>query len=350
MQDYLYIVTIAAIVIFLISWLFDRRKITNGFLFNVAIGFTCISFVSLGEEYTLPVFTFIGSVGLLFIFAYLTFGIVALMIAAIINGIILIFKEGRGLMNLFVLFFGIGILVALIFASINFRDHTMSQIQGSIILYGWFVIFYFLINLANYFMSSLLYSVYKPRLNKDYIIVLGAGLINGETPTPLLARRIDKAITLYFAHVNKKKNRKIPKLIMSGGQGSDEKVSEADAMATYAREHGVPREDIIIENKSRNTKENMMYSKMKIEERSKGKYEVVFATSNYHVMRSGMLARKVGLNAQGIGSRTPFYFWFGASLREFMAILYMYKWAHIIVLILGLIGVIALYIIEMLFA
>ncbi|MDH6367648.1 MULTISPECIES: YdcF family protein [unclassified Breznakia] len=349
MQSYIYIVTLVVIVLFLVSWMIDRRKITNGFLFNVAIGCTCISFVSFGEQYAIPVITFIGSAGLLFIFAYLSVGIIALMIVSIINGVILIFKEGRGLMNLFVLVFGIGIFILLILGSIRFQDPSITKIQQAIVMYSGFVIVYFLIHLANYFMSSLLYSVYKPRLNKDYIIVLGAGLINGETPTPLLARRIDKALSLYFSHVNKKKNRKIPKLIMSGGQGSDEKISEADAMATYAREHGVPREDIIIENKSRNTKENMMYSKMKIEERSKGKYEVVFATSNYHVMRSSILARKVGLNAQGIGSRTPFYFWFGASLREFIAILYMYKWAHIIVLGLGLIGVTTLYVIEMFF-
>ncbi|OCN04686.1 hypothetical protein A4S06_10735 [Erysipelotrichaceae bacterium MTC7] len=346
MIEPIYIATGISIVIFLISWSIDRRKITNGFLFNVCIGLTCISLAEIGNIYEQPIFTFLGMVGLLFIIGYLLFGIVVIMLAAFINGFILIKKEGRGLMNLFVLFVGVAILIFLILATVNIKNATFTLFQSFLIGYGWFVVIYLLINLANYIMSSLLYSVYRPRLNKDFIIVLGAGLINGEYPTPLLQRRIDKAMNLYFAHVNKQKHRKIPKIIMSGGKGPDEKVSEADAMATYAREHGVPREDLILENKSRNTRENMRFSKAKIAESHKGDCEVVFATSNYHVMRSGMLARQEGLKAQGIGSRTPFYFWFGATLREFVAIMSMYKWIHVVVLVLGLIATIALLIIN----
>lgn len=66
----------------------------------------------------------------------------------------------------------------------------------------------------------------------NYVVVLGAGLI-GKKVTPLLASRIDRGIEIYHKNPGSK-------LIMSGGQGSDEEIPESHAMAAYAEEHGVP--------------------------------------------------------------------------------------------------------------
>ena len=67
----------------------------------------------------------------------------------------------------------------------------------------------------------------------------------------LLANRIDKAIKIY----NKSKRK--PVIIPSGGQGGDETISEAEAMKQYLLEHGIPEEHIILEDKSKNTMENL---------------------------------------------------------------------------------------------
>jgi hypothetical protein len=113
--------------------------------------------------------------------------------------------------------------------------------DGSIFAYIYMVIAIFLIYYFFSFMtiltSSLLFNHLKPKFNQDYLIVLGAGLINGETVTPLLAGRIDAALT--FAKEQLARTGKQPLLIMSGGKGQDEKLPEAVAMENYALSQGM---------------------------------------------------------------------------------------------------------------
>ena len=91
-------------------------------------------------------------------------------------------------------------------------------------------------------------------------------------------------------------------------------------MKNYLIEKGVPEEHIIEENRSTSTYENMMYSKEIIKNLNPdGK--VVFSTSNYHIFRSGLMARRVKMRAVGIGARTKWYFWPNASVREFVGLL-----------------------------
>ena len=75
--------------------------------------------------------------------------------------------------------------------------------------------------ILNFLTVSFLYQFNRPRYNQDFIVVLGAGLINGETVSPLLAKRINKAIAFYRAQSRATLNP--PILLMSGGQGADEK-------------------------------------------------------------------------------------------------------------------------------
>ena len=95
------------------------------------------------------------------------------------------------------------------------------------------------------------------RKQYDFIIIHGAGLLDGERVTPLLKRRIDKAVEAF----KKSKNPNI-KLIASGGKGADEKVSEAQAILNYLLEEtDVPRESVLLEEESRTTYENLLFSK-----------------------------------------------------------------------------------------
>ena len=99
-------------------------------------------------------------------------------------------------------------------------------------------------------------------------------------------------------------------LIPSGGQGGDESMPEAEAMGNYLRSCGIPEEVILEENRSLNTYQNMEFSKKLIEEREGNVNEknVIFVTTNYHVFRSGILAGLVGLHAEGLGSKTKWWF------------------------------------------
>lgn len=98
--------------------------------------------------------------------------------------------------------------------------------------------------------------------------MLGGGLKNGKV-TPLLAARVDAA--LKFAWKQSKTGRKPPLLIMSGGQGEDEPLSEAEAMKEYAMEQGYDESRILLEDQSGNTAENMKFSREIMEEHSEGK-------------------------------------------------------------------------------
>ncbi len=106
---------------------------------------------------------------------------------------------------------------------------------------------------------SVIYQFNHPRYDQDFIIVLGAGLLNGEKVSPLLAQRIDKAIAFYHLQFRAKKTA--PRLLMSGGQGSDEKIPEAVAMKEYAVSQGIPESEILVEANSTTTYENMKFSK-----------------------------------------------------------------------------------------
>ncbi len=110
---------------------------------------------------------------------------------------------------------------------------------------------YVLLTVWNTITSILLYRLYFPKKDKDYIIVLGAGLIDGYKVGRLLGNRIDKAIQFYQQEI--KETGKHPKLVFSGGQGGDELLPEGEAMQKYALDHGIPESDTLIEAKSVNT-------------------------------------------------------------------------------------------------
>ena len=128
-------------------------------------------------------------------------------------------------------------------------------------------------------------------------------------------------------------------LIMSGGKGGDEQIAEGEAMKRYALEQGIPEDRILVEDQSENTYENMLFSRQLIESREADMkhLHILFSTSNYHVFRAGIYARKAELKAQGIGAKTKFYFWYNALLREYVAILAMHKKTHIVCMLILLV-------------
>ena len=140
--------------------------------------------------------------------------------------------------------------------------------------------------------------------------------------------------------------------VVSGGQGGDEVISEADAMAKYLEMKKIPRGRILVENRSINTWQNMRYSKKAILKNLSKKsinsledVKIAFATSDYHVFRSGIIANKNGLKVEGVGSKTRWYFYINAAVRELVANIASEWRVHLLnVLVLNLImgGLIAL--------
>lgn len=163
---------------------------------------------------------------------------------------------------------------------------------------------------------------YEPEKDRDYIIVLGCAIRKDGTPTPLLRGRLDRALA--FAREQEEATGKAPVFVLSGGQGSDEVISEAACMARYLSEQGVGEERMILEDQSTDTEENMGNSKALIFARDPGA-KVAFSTTNYHVFRSGLKARRVKMRALGMGAKTKWYFWPNAVVREFVGLLTQHR-------------------------
>ncbi len=166
-----------------------------------------------------------------------------------------------------------------------------------------------------------------PKFDKDYILILGCRIAKDGSLTKLLKGRADRAVE--FAKMEKDKTGKDIYFVPSGGKGDDEVMAEAAAIKNYLIAEGIPEDRILVEDKSLNTSQNLKYSKELIEKHSEGKESnIAFSTTNYHVFRSGMLAKEQGIKVEGIGAKTRSYFWINAFIREFIATLVSEKKKH----------------------
>ena len=119
------------------------------------------------------------------------------------------------------------------------------------------------------------------------LIVLGAGL-HGEEVSDTLARRLDVAFAFW------QQNPEVL-LVVSGGQGADEAVSEAAAMARYLEQKGVPEGQILKEDRSSTTEENFAFSLALLEQNGVSPSSpIAFATNRFHCFRAGRVAADTG--------------------------------------------------------
>ncbi|MGL5649221.1 MAG: YdcF family protein [Clostridium sp.] len=158
----------------------------------------------------------------------------------------------------------------------------------------------------------------KKSLEKaDLVIVLGAGL-KGVVPSLTLKHRLDATIQ----YLNK--TGYDGEIVVSGGQGPGEDITEAEAMKSYLVKNGVNADRIIKEDKSTSTSENLEYSKEVIsKELNKNvskELNTTIITTDFHAMRSNMLAkRKNYYNINLYTSSTEWYLIPNMYLREFFA-------------------------------
>ena len=168
-----------------------------------------------------------------------------------------------------------------------------------------------------------------PDPDRDYLLILGCGLKKDGTPTPLLKGRLDLALA--FDRKQMAETGLHARFVVSGGQGPDEVCPEAHAMRKYLLEQGIPESRILMEDRSGDTAENMRFSK-EIIDQEKPDAKVAFFTTNYHVFRAGLKARRIHMDAVGAGAPTRWYFWPNAAVREFVGLLTEHRGKQIAVL------------------
>lgn len=155
----------------------------------------------------------------------------------------------------------------------------------------------------------------------DYIVVLGARVIGNE-PGLTLKGRLDRA----FDYIEK--TDADCKIIVSGGKGGGENISEAEAMKRYFVKKGLNQNKIIKEDKSINTNENLRFSKEKIEKDSKKKIsnlKIKIITTDFHAFRSDKYAKNIGYkNISFCTEKTRWYLIPVLYTREFFAVIKMF--------------------------
>lgn len=184
---------------------------------------------------------------------------------------------------------------------------------------------------ALYTASGLVAQVPHPRRRYRYIVALGSGLAQGRHVTPLLAHRVDRAIRAWRENPGST-------IVMSGGQGPDEELPEARAMRDYALGQGVPDRAVLCEERSRNTRQNVAFSRDLIRRHDAARAQgaagekdaaqpgrILVVTDDYHVFRALLLTREEGVRADGVGAHVRLYFSLNALVREWVAYVVLRK-------------------------
>jgi uncharacterized SAM-binding protein YcdF (DUF218 family) len=305
---------VVILVLFGAGVLRDRRSFANAVLLGLALALLALGVA----ERLARAHDQAGRLVLLAVFALVA--VVPFLVAAflVVNGVTMVRRESLRPGNLVSLGAGLGIL-----AVIGFRLTTPLTGSGELVLSATIIMLLFAyvsFQCVSFVLYAFLYGRLSVPRHADFVVVLGSGLLGGRVP-PLLASRLDRGEAVYRGLVARGGD---PVLIVSGGKGSDEQVSEADAMAGYLAARGFPADRIQREDRSSSTEENLANSQA-IMDRLRPGATCVIVTSNYHVFRTAMIARHLGVRGQVTGARTAGYYWPSATLREFAAVFFRYR-------------------------
>lgn len=178
----------------------------------------------------------------------------------------------------------------------------------------------------------------QPKQGADYMIILGAR-VKGDRISPLLRYRLDKALD----YLSENRDTMV---VVSGGKGSGENLSEAEAMQDYLVEHGIAAERILMEDASANTDQNIRNSiqlirkqeMMNQDSKPEKKKHLVLVSNGFHLFRAtrilGKQLREMDGQAEtqdvdsgledavieGLGARTKWYVVPNSYVREVFAV------------------------------
>lgn len=304
----------------------------------VALGNVIYAMIS-NEKFSIRAL-FLGISALPQEFAVFALPVVLLFALAIfISNLALIRHEGFRLTNLLgaligVLFLGttIGanVLAAFIYKYVLtpaglIESRGYITFRNSFWMFVMMMICYFECILVGFCIMSFVTSKHIPAYDKDFIIILGCLISKEGGLLPLLKGRTNRAIR--FAWDQEVATGKTVRYVPSGGKGPNEVMAEGSAIELYLLSHGAEYDEVFPEKESKNTFENMKFSKQLIDKLNPNA-KIAFATTNYHTYRSGILARRAGFDAEGIASKTKWYFWPNGLIREFFGVLAINRKAH----------------------
>lgn len=137
--------------------------------------------------------------------------------------------------------------------------------------------------------AAVMYGAYDHIIGQPQVMLILGCQVKPWGPSILLQDRLNEALAYLEHHPDMM-------VVVSGGQGSDEPVSEAQAMSEYLVERGIPAERILMEDQSHNTVQNFRYSRVLLEELGYDMEEtsVLVVSNGFHLTRARMLAERMG--------------------------------------------------------
>jgi uncharacterized SAM-binding protein YcdF (DUF218 family) len=154
----------------------------------------------------------------------------------------------------------------------------------------------------------------KPK-EEQPVVILGCK-VRGEQPSLMLKKRLDAALGYLNEHPD-------VQVIVCGGQGPDEKITEAACMADYLEKHGISRSRIREDRTSTSTYENLRNAKDILDEENWG-HKIILVTDGYHQFRAGQVAKGLHLETDKVSAPTSWYLVPTYWLREWMGICHMF--------------------------
>ena len=163
--------------------------------------------------------------------------------------------------------------------------------------------------------GMMIHSACKKPKAEHTVIILGCKVRNGE-PSLMLKKRLDAGLAYLKQHENLS-------VIVCGGQGEDESISEAQCMTEYLTAHGIDADRIYQDAVSTSTLENLQNAKAIIQEED-WLQDVTIVTDSFHQYRAAHIAKSIGLTPDAVSAKTSWYLMPSYWVREWLGICYQF--------------------------
>jgi len=164
----------------------------------------------------------------------------------------------------------------------------------------------------------ILYYAQKEPKKEPYVLIILGARHYGTVPSPSLKNRLDRGAAYLSSHPESL-------VVVAGGLGRGEEMTEASAMKIYLLEMGIEEERIVLEERSYNTFENIQYSleMLKVKHPGLQVEDLLFGivTNDFHIFRSVLTAKDFGLDTVGLPAKTPPSILLKSYLREYLSVL-----------------------------
>lgn len=147
------------------------------------------------------------------------------------------------------------------------------------------------------------------------LVVLG-GRVYGTSPSLMLRERLEAAYDYLEDHPD-------VDCVVSGGQGENEDISEAQCMFDYLVDKGIDNHRIYKEDRSTSTRENLLFSK-EIIEKNNLPDRITIVTNEFHQYRAYLIARNLGLETYAISGKTALWLFPTYYTRELFGLIYQF--------------------------